>query len=320
MGYPTDAERYADAAGRVEDAVLATVLAIARARSLQSAGQSGAALAVLAAARGRVDRQPPPVWLERQLIAAAAAVWTASGRPDRALQSIADAGHSGPEISLELARANLVSGERGRCVEAVVDVLRRADLPRGLRIEACLLRAAASLEGGDQGTAREAVQRALQIAAPERVRRPILDAPARLRGFVLHDALLAPSRDWLEGPAGWGDAPRPAGLAESASGRTPGDGGPWAPYQARAPEPTPADSDTAQSGSRSQWPVVIEPLTVKEQEVLAHLAALLSTEEIAQMMFVSINTVKSHVRSILRKFGVARRNAAIRRARELQLV
>lgn len=66
--------------------------------------------------------------------------------------------------------------------------------------------------------------------------------------------------------------------------------------------------------------LVIEPLTPKELEVLGHLAELLSTEEIAAAMSVSVNTVRTHVRSILRKFGVSRRNAAVRRARELQLL
>jgi LuxR family maltose regulon positive regulatory protein len=37
-------------------------------------------------------------------------------------------------------------------------------------------------------------------------------------------------------------------------------------------------------------------------------------------MFVSVNTVRSHVRSVLRKLGVARRNEAVRRAWELQLL
>ena len=54
--------------------------------------------------------------------------------------------------------------------------------------------------------------------------------------------------------------------------------------------------------------------------MLGHLAALLTTEEIAATMFVSVNTVRTHVRSILRKLGVSRRNAAVRRARELNLL
>lgn len=65
---------------------------------------------------------------------------------------------------------------------------------------------------------------------------------------------------------------------------------------------------------------LIEPLTAKEQEVLGHLAELLSTDEIAAAMFVSVNTVRTHVRNILRKLAVGRRNDAVRRARALNLL
>ena len=66
-------------------------------------------------------------------------------------------------------------------------------------------------------------------------------------------------------------------------------------------------------------PIVI-PLTPKESEVLGYLAELLTTEEIAATMFVSVNTIRSHVRSILRKLGVGRRNEAVRLAWELRLL
>ena len=65
---------------------------------------------------------------------------------------------------------------------------------------------------------------------------------------------------------------------------------------------------------------IVDLLTDKEMEVLRHLAALLSTEEVARTMFVSVNTVKTHVRGILRKLAASRRNEAIRRARELGLI
>jgi LuxR family maltose regulon positive regulatory protein len=47
---------------------------------------------------------------------------------------------------------------------------------------------------------------------------------------------------------------------------------------------------------------------------------MLTTAEIAQEMFVSINTVKTHLKSIYRKLSVARRRDAVRRARELHLL
>jgi DNA-binding CsgD family transcriptional regulator len=66
--------------------------------------------------------------------------------------------------------------------------------------------------------------------------------------------------------------------------------------------------------------LLIDPLTPKEAEVLSHLSELLSTEEIADAMFVSVNTVRTHVRGILRKLAVSRRSDAVRRARALSLV
>ena len=63
-----------------------------------------------------------------------------------------------------------------------------------------------------------------------------------------------------------------------------------------------------------------EPLSEREIEVLRLMSELLSTEEIGAAMFVSVNTVRTHVRSILRKLAVSRRNEAVRRARELAIV
>jgi LuxR family maltose regulon positive regulatory protein len=67
-------------------------------------------------------------------------------------------------------------------------------------------------------------------------------------------------------------------------------------------------------------PVLVEPLTAKELEVLTHLGALLTTEEIAQTMFISVNTVRTHVRNVLRKLAVSRRYEAVRKARSLELI
>jgi LuxR family maltose regulon positive regulatory protein len=50
------------------------------------------------------------------------------------------------------------------------------------------------------------------------------------------------------------------------------------------------------------------------------MAAMLPTEEIAASLYVSVNTVKTHVRSILRKLSASRRNEAVRRARALGLL
>jgi LuxR family maltose regulon positive regulatory protein len=59
----------------------------------------------------------------------------------------------------------------------------------------------------------------------------------------------------------------------------------------------------------------LEPLTMKEREVLSRLTSYLSLQEIASEMYVSLNTVKTHVRSIYRKLGVSTRTAAVTAAR-----
>ncbi|HEX6026182.1 MAG TPA: LuxR C-terminal-related transcriptional regulator, partial [Solirubrobacter sp.] len=45
----------------------------------------------------------------------------------------------------------------------------------------------------------------------------------------------------------------------------------------------------------------------------------LSNREIANELFVTTNTVKTHLRSIYRKLGVAGRREAVERARALRL-
>ncbi|WP_039739421.1 response regulator transcription factor, partial [Saccharomonospora halophila] len=73
-------------------------------------------------------------------------------------------------------------------------------------------------------------------------------------------------------------------------------------------------------GPGQQPPELLQPLTARERDVLGCLEELLTTAEIAERMFVSVNTVRTHIRGILRKLNVNRRNAAVRKARELGLL
>jgi LuxR family maltose regulon positive regulatory protein len=66
--------------------------------------------------------------------------------------------------------------------------------------------------------------------------------------------------------------------------------------------------------------VITEQLSDRELEVLQRAAAMYSTDEIAGELFISVNTVKTHLKSIYRKLGAAGRRDAVRRARELKLI
>jgi LuxR family maltose regulon positive regulatory protein len=60
-------------------------------------------------------------------------------------------------------------------------------------------------------------------------------------------------------------------------------------------------------------------LTERESQILQLLAQMNSTEEIAAALFVTANTVKTHLKGIFGKFGVNRRVDAVRRGRALGL-
>src|SRR5262249_41802711 len=72
------------------------------------------------------------------------------------------------------------------------------------------------------------------------------------------------------------------------------------------------------SSGRQDRPVVVEKLSEREREVLQHVSEMLNTTEIAAVMYVSGNTVKSHLKSVFRKLGVASRNEAVPRPGELE--
>ncbi|MYW63345.1 LuxR family transcriptional regulator [Streptomyces sp. SID8379] len=77
---------------------------------------------------------------------------------------------------------------------------------------------------------------------------------------------------------------------------------------------------TAVPDGASGRPARAEQLSPRERDVLGRLAQMMTTEEIAAELYLSVNTVKTHLKSVYRKLAVTRRSAAVRRARELQLL
>jgi len=64
----------------------------------------------------------------------------------------------------------------------------------------------------------------------------------------------------------------------------------------------------------------VERLSERELEVLRLIAAGLSNQKITEALFISLSTVKTHLRNIYGKLNVHRRTEAIVKAKELELL
>ena len=72
----------------------------------------------------------------------------------------------------------------------------------------------------------------------------------------------------------------------------------------------PGDFETSVAGA-GDWPGRSAGLSPREAEVVALITQGLSNQEIADRVFVSINSVKSYIRNAYRKIGVERRSQAV---------
>ncbi|HEV7758785.1 MAG TPA: helix-turn-helix transcriptional regulator, partial [Acidimicrobiales bacterium] len=80
-----------------------------------------------------------------------------------------------------------------------------------------------------------------------------------------------------------------------------------------------ACQELAQAPASTAMPP-LEQLTARELAVLRMLPLRMSNQEMADQMYISVNTLKTHVRAIYRKLDVPHRSAAVRRAKALELV
>jgi LuxR family maltose regulon positive regulatory protein len=74
------------------------------------------------------------------------------------------------------------------------------------------------------------------------------------------------------------------------------------------------------TGSLATRPGLIEPLSEREQEVLAMIAAGLSSQDIAHKLIVAPGTIKAHIATIYRKLDVHSRTQALAVAKALHLL
>jgi LuxR family transcriptional regulator, maltose regulon positive regulatory protein len=287
-GEPDEAERYAElAAGTLEHTAepwLGPAVALVRARLLILRGDPLTALDLL---RGARAAGPLPPFLRVSTGLLEAELWLALGEPARARKRLVEIeGEDAPDASIGLARLELASGDPGAAIRAVATFFadeREPVLPFA-RAEAWAIDAIARDAVHDEEGALRALERALDLAEP--------------RGYVNVIARHgAPVRSLLRRLVARGTGHRAlAGrLLSTLDGR---------PGRERA-----AASAT-----------LLEPLSERELTVLRFLPTMMSNAEIASEMFVSVNTVKTHLKHVYRKLDVADRRDCVRRGRELRLL
>jgi LuxR family maltose regulon positive regulatory protein len=274
------------------DPIASGLSSLVRARLLRLGGGTQEAITLIDEARATLPGHV--VWLADLLRIEAAEALIARGDAERAMRVVD--GLQRPEaaaVSLLRGRAHLIRDDWEAVAASVADLVGPESTGAALPVVVggCLLQVALELHHGRGSRARVALDRALHLAAPECLRSPFRGTPAPIRTMLEADPRLLAHNAWL------GRAVTPRGT-----------GDPGVPLQ--------RVTGTSTLGSGA----VLEPLTAKEKEVLGHLSELLTTQEIAATMFISVNTVRTHVASILRKLAVSRRNEAVRRARALSLI
>ena len=150
-------------------------------------------------------------------------------------------------------------------------------------VELALVEAVASDQLRSEHDALSACRRAIALAEPTG-----LAAPFLLAGFARLPRLLVRARETSAAP------PEMLGSLLRRLGE----------HRQPANEPAP----------------LLQSLTQRELTLLTLLPSVRTNPELADDLFVSVNTVKSHLKSLYRKLDVNNRRQAVRRARDLGLI
>ncbi|MFF2659078.1 LuxR C-terminal-related transcriptional regulator [Kitasatospora sp. NPDC058032] len=276
------------------NAVLGAELELAR-------GRPDAALRLLEESRedgGLADR--PSDWSRERLAVTACAAHLAAGRPQAAVAALEGVPTRAPDSLVVVARARLAAGLDEAGALAQLRALRDDPAVGGAtRTRALLLLAQADAEPGGPESARLLAQ-ALAAAEPEGLLRPFRESAPWVRRQLHRQPRLARAHTWLPGDLR-PSAPDPRPDGPPSGGRPP----------TRAPAEPPAEPPAD---------LLTEALTERELDVLQHAARMLSTQEIADELYLSPNTVKTHLKSINRKLLTANRREAVRTAARLHLL
>jgi LuxR family transcriptional regulator, maltose regulon positive regulatory protein len=189
---------------------------------------------------------------------------------------------SGDRPAEVVARAmgRLRAGDPGGAIRLVMPIAATRRHHPTVRLSGLLVEAVARDALREPGSAA-ALERALDLGDPEGLRRPFLDGGAPLRRVLARHACRRNT-----------SAPLLAGILDAL----------------------PEAVDDGRAGGSA------EPLSERERAVLRLMPTILANTEIAGELFVSVNTVKTHLRSIYRKLDVGSRREAVAKARELHLL
>lgn len=182
--------------------------------------------------------------------------------------------------SCELTARLRLASGRPDLAMNVLNGCRREAAPTAVAIERAVLRARCHAVTGNRRAAEQALQEAVELARNERFTRVFRDEPA-LVTEILRGVVAGAPESHL------GSLERPA---------------------------------TAAAPSRERAGVVLEPLTKRERELLDFLPSHLSQYEIARKMYLSANTVKTHMKGLYRKLGATSRSEAVDAARSCGLL
>jgi LuxR family transcriptional regulator, maltose regulon positive regulatory protein len=205
-------------------------------------------------------------------------------RAEQALAALGDQDRDGGAMRTGLAVLRLAQDDPHAAIAALAPVLDgSAPIPwPGWLAQALLLEAIARDAVGDPAAAGRALERALDLAEPD----------GALFWFLLHPAPGLLERHARHGTA---HAALIADILSLLAGRLP------APPPAGPPPP-------------------LEPLSDSEIRVLRYLPTNLSGPEIAGELYVSHNTVRTHITHLYGKLGTHTRAEAVARARALGLL
>ena len=268
------------------DKLIGGVASLVAVRRRLAEGRAGSASEMVGRARRGWS---PPSWLGHRLTLLESQACAAAGD----IQSAVDAaGRAGPQSMLDaaiaVAHAWLVAGDYQAARAAMTTAAAGSGKPcEQVSLEGWLVDAQLSYASGDHARGRQSLEHALRLGKHEQIRLPFAMERTWIRPLLRRDPDLAHAFRHLLEPG----IVRP-GLVVPVR----------------------------QSTTGGAMPLVVERLSQREREVIQHLSGMLSTAEIATEMYISMNTVKTHLRSIYRKLSVAHRGEAVRRARQLELI